>query len=286
MLGTASAGESSKLSKFAGTALGIAALNYTGPYGALVSGLISTFNGGEVDPGQAVLNTQVEYQDNYKNTLPDDPYRQQHSATDVFSETDFSNSLSPTINASLIHSTPSGEMELLDNGATLRGPVGGYAGDRVGIVFAPENSAYVYVIAVDGTGWTQTLYPDPALGHDNPVPAGTEILLPGEALYGLDNVPGVETIYILSSNQPRRELEAKLQPFLGKERPPAASNSSYRSVDRPIIISRGLTGVRPGNYANSAATKPAAMQSGLPLNTFVAADGENEIALTLWFNHK
>ena len=286
LLGATSTGAKERLTKFAGTALSIAALNYAGPYGALVAGALAAYNGTQVDPVQSTPSAQTDYEDIYKDSITVDPYGGESASGHALDETGISNPLSPTINASLVHAGPGGEMELLENGATLRGPRADYSGDRVGVVFSPENTSYVYVVAVDGTGWAQTLFPDPVLDHNNPVSAGSEILLPGDTLYGLDNVPGVETIYILSSNRPRPDLEAKLQPFLGKERPPAMAGSSYRSVERPIIISRGLTGVRPGTSAYATNVQPASMKASLPLNTFVAADGENEIALTLWFNHK
>jgi len=274
------------LSNFALTALDIAGANFAGPYAGLVTGLITAFNGGQVDPGQAALSAQASYNDIYKDAPAADASGDQYPAEEHMAAAGAATSQSPTISASLIHAGPGGELDLLDNGATLRGPGNGHAGDRVGLFFAPENTSYVYVVSVDGTGWTQTLFPDPALNHRNPVAADEEIVLPGEELYGLDNVRGVETIYILASNQPRPDLEAQLQPFLGKERPPATGGSSFRSVERPIIISRGLTGVRPGTAAPAAKAQSGNRPASLPLNTFVAADGENEIALTLWFNHE
>ena len=56
------------LSEFAQTALGIVGANFAGPYGGLVNGIITAFNGGPVDPEQAALSAQANYQDIYQDT--------------------------------------------------------------------------------------------------------------------------------------------------------------------------------------------------------------------------
>jgi hypothetical protein len=267
-----------------GTAIGIAGMNYTGPYAESVSMLMTAFNGEAVSAEQGEFDALEDYDDIYMDSYEDVPvYDETYSDDTAFGQT--SSATMPTIDAALISTDSAGQLTLLDNGATLRGPGNGYAGDRIGVAFMPVDTAYVYIVAIDGTGWTQALFPDPALGHSNPVFAGTEILLPGEALYGLDDVPGVETIYILASNQPRNDLSAQLGPFFGKERPAATGAMTYRAVERPIIISRGLTGVRPGVNTGTPSMQTSSL-SGVPLNTFMAAQGANEIALTLWFNHE
>lgn len=272
-------------SGMAGTVLQLAAMNYSGPHQQLAESLITMFNGSPVTEAQAEHDPNDQY-----GVYVDDAYYDAASASDQDYESEYQTagyypSGAPSIDAALIGQLADGSLTLLDNGVTLRGPRDGFAGDRVGVAFAPVNDAYVYVVAFDGTGWIQALFPDAALGHQNPVPAGTEVMLPGDSLYGLDNVTGVETIYILASNNPRPDIQAQLDPFFGKERPPAAT---YRSVERPIIISRGLTGLRPASVNAQAMPQPTTSGGSEPmaLNSFLAAEGSEEVVVTLWFNHE
>jgi len=285
--------ESNKRQKFnaiAGTVLELAAMNYTGPHQQLAQTLVTLFNGGAPQSQQTVYDPDDPYgvydEDVY---VIDEDYGSYDDASAYASEYTSPGSYpagAPSIDAGLISNAADGSLQIIENGATLHGPGPGYPGDRVGVAFAPAYDAYVYVVAFDSTGWIQGLYPDPALGHRNPVPAGQEVLLPGDALFGLDNVTGVETIYVLASNSPRPDVEAQLAPFFGKERPPGAS-ATYRSVEKPIIIARGLTGLRPAsvNQAGYAST-PDAAQPPIVMDSFLAADAADELVITLWFNHQ
>jgi len=281
-----------KLAAFAGTVLQLAAMNYTGPHQQLAQSVVTMFNGG------APQSQQAEYD-------PNDPYGVYDEDVYVFEDdygsyddselSDYESAYmnpgtypvgAPSLDAALIGRGYDGSLQMIENGATLRGPGSGYAGDRVGVAFTPVYDTYVYVVAFDGTGWIQGLYPDPALGHRNPVPAGQEILLPGEALFGLDDVTGVETIYVLASNNPRPDVESRIAPFFGVERPPGAG-SVYRSVERPIIISRGLTGLRPAASGQvGGSSTPGNNGSSLVMDSFLAAEGADELVITLWFNHR
>ena len=283
----------SKVGALAGTVLQLAAMNYTGPHQQLAHSLVTLFNGSEVQDQQAQYDANDPYGIYAEDVYA---YEEDYGAYESDSESTYDHSLyqtagyypegTPSIDAALIGKGYDGSLQMMDSGTTLRGPGGGHPGDRVGVAFAPANDAYVYVVAFDSTGWIQSLFPDPALGHSNPVPAGKEILLPGDALFGLDNVTGVETIYVLASNNPRHDIESQLAPFFGKERPPGAE-PAYRSVERPIIISRGLTGLRPASVNQASMEQASTSVSGTPvLNSFLAADGADELVVTLWFNHE
>jgi len=278
----------SKFADFAGTVLGLAAMNYSGPHQQLAQSVVTLFNGGAPQSQQAAYD-------------PDDPYgvydedvyvvNAEYGADDASGyESEYMNPGSypagaPSIDAGLVGRAADGSLQIVETGATLHGPSPGYPGDRVGVAFAPAYDAYVYVVAFDSTGWIQGLYPDPALGHRNPVPAGQEVLLPGDALFGLDNVTGVETIYVLASNSPRPDVESQLASFFGKERPPGAS-AVYRSVERPIIIARGLTGLRPASVNQAGYAAAGDSSPSIVMDSFLATDDADELVITLWFNHQ
>lgn len=278
-----------KLKSFAGTVLQLAAMNYTGPHQQMAESVMTLFNGSAVEEDQTYYDEDDPYGVYMDDTYD---YGTMDAGVDdnMYQTAEYYPPGTPSIDAGLIGQAPDGSLQLLDNGVTLYGPSNGRQSDRVGVAFAPATDAYVYVVAFDGTGWTQALFPDPVMGHRNPVPAGAEVLIPGDQLYGLDNVPGVETIYVMASSSPRPDIEAQLAPFFGKERPPAAQ-AVYRSVERPIIISRGLTGLRPASVNAAALVQTTAStgstESGAPvLNSFLAADGATELTVTLWFNHE
>jgi len=282
--------KSNKLQAFAGTVLNIAAMNYTGPHQELARTLVTLFNGNDVTEQQADVDANDPYgvyaYDTMSNDYDDGSAGSDNLYDGSYDTVGYYPAGTPSFDAALIGIGNDGALEILDNGATLYGPGAGRPGDRVGVAFAPANDAYMYVVSFDGTGWVQALFPDPVLGHRNPVRAGEEILLPGDDLYGLDNVAGVETIYVFASNDPRPDIESMMQPYFGKERP-ASSSTVYRSVERPIIISRGLTGLRPASINETAAASTASGDSGAPvLNSFLAADDANELVVTLWFHHK
>ncbi len=278
-----------KTAAIAGTVLQLAAMNYTGPHQQLAQSLVTMFNGTEVQDQQAVYDPNDPY-----GVYADDDYAYEGDYEDSYEESyeesyqtaGYYPADTPSIDAALISKGYDGSLQVVESGATLRGPSVNAPGDRIGVAFAPANDAYIYVVAFDGTGWIQSLYPDPVLGHSNPVRAGQEVLLPGDALYGLDNVTGVETIYVFASNTQRHDIESQLAPFFGKERP-AGEQATYRSVERPIIISRGLTGVRPASVNQASYTSSQTSGSSAPvLNSFLAADGVDELVITLWFNHE
>ena len=92
--------------------------------------------------------------------------------------------------------------EIMRDGAVLSSA----DSDTFQILLASSVDAYVYVYAVDSTAWIQRLYPDAERGHQNPVPAGAEILLPRpEHYFGLDEYKGTEEIWFLASPEPREE---------------------------------------------------------------------------------
>jgi len=290
--------KNNKLSALAGTVLQVAAMNYTGPHQQLAHSLVTMFNGSEVQGQQARYNANDPYGVYATDAYAEDAYTygENLESYDSGNSSDYSDEPyqtagyypagTPSIDAGLIGMGQGGSLQMLESGVTLRGPGNGFPGDRVGVAFAPANDAYVYVVAFDSTGWIQALYPDPALGHSNPIPAGQEVLLPGESLFGLDNVTGVETIYVLASNTPRHDIVSQITPYFGKERPSGAE-PIYRSVERPIIISRGLTGLRPAAVNQLAATESLPSSGQAPvMNSFLAAEGMDEMVITLWFNHE
>lgn len=172
-----------------------------------------------------------------------------------------------------------GEYKVLPDGARLRDGVNRpEPGDRFGIAFSTVASVYVYIVSIDATGWAQTLFPYPDVpGFSNPVRPSQPVLLPSERLYGLDDARGIETIFVLVSRTPNRELEAALAPLRGLERSAStASRSAQAHVTVPLTGQRGLIGIVPG----------AAVANNRPLDRYFTSPGSQEFAFSRWFYHE
>jgi len=125
-------------------------------------------------------------------------------------------------------------------------------GDVFQIYASPSARMHLYIYAVDATGWIQQLHPVGA-GKDQAVPAGETLFLPARnRFYGLDDVPGVQQIFVMSSPAARPDVESMLARFpLDRERPDSevktrSGESVYEHVEQAIVLARGLQGVSWG----------------------------------------
>lgn len=101
------------------------------------------------------------------------------------------------------YSGPDGDGQdfLLKNGASL------YNNDRFTLEVTVHKSVYLYLFYVDSSGTIQELLHQAE--KSNYVIAGQILMLPGSELwssFGLDEVPGIETIYPIVSSHKRDEL--------------------------------------------------------------------------------
>jgi hypothetical protein len=249
-----------QLVDLAGTALMVAATNFAGPYAPQIAGVINLF-AGEGGP-----------EDQDSGGARDDGAEEAPLALDVVMlrrvRIDGQESVAP----------------IEDGDQLLDGRGDPDAGDQFGILFSASSEAYVYVVAIDATGWVQPLFPMDRPPYTNPVFADQQIKLPGEDYwYGLDQARGVETVYFMATRQRHTELEARLEPFQGQERPPAAE-VEYRQVTQVQVIERGLTGIRPGGQAEVLSDAGGAQ--AVALTSFFSETGEGEFVFTRWFNHE
>jgi hypothetical protein len=178
-----------------------------------------------------------------------------------------------------LFTTVNGEFVVMPDGATLRDGVGRETtGDRFGIAFATKEPAYVYIVNIDATGWAQTLFPYPDVpGFENPVKPGAQIILPNEQMYGLDDTRGVETIFVMVSRTPNRELQDALAPLRSMERSAMVGTRGVTArVSVPMVGQRGLVGVVPG----------ASRAQNVSLDRFFTERSTGELAFSRWFVHE
>lgn len=171
----------------------------------------------------------------------------------------------------------------VQDGEVLRdGRGNAQAGDKFKIVFRPASDGYVYVIAIDGSGWAQGLFPSKHSVFSNPVVKGREYVLPaGPFWYSLDQFRGVETIYLVASYRSRPDIEAALSKIAGRERSPLATP---QPVTQAPVVPNGFAGSSPGQSAaiqsESGETRP------VNLTTFFAAQASDDLRITRWFRHE
>jgi Domain of unknown function (DUF4384) len=157
------------------------------------------------------------------------------------------------------------------------------AGDKFRIMFRPNSDGHVYVIAIDGSGWAQGIFPPPTAPLANPVKAGEQYVIPeGNNWFSLDQFKGIETIFFVVSQDKRQDIEEILQSITGHERP--ASESPHQ-VTKVAMVPDGVGGTRPS-------AKPFGLSEGsgpdhaiIP-TSYLAQQAGQDLRLTRWFRHE
>jgi len=181
-------------------------------------------------------------------------------------------------------STPSGrQLVPINDGEVLKDGRGDpQAGDKFKIVFRAGCTCYVYVIAIDGSGWIQGLFPKNSPSMTNPVVKDQEYTLPdGPYSFSLDQFRGVETVFFVASYSQRTDLEDSLAAFMGRERP---ASQVPAQVEVPPVIPDGF-GKTEAGQAVTVSTESGQSQQVTPL-TYVAKQVGVDLRVTRWFKHE
>ncbi len=157
------------------------------------------------------------------------------------------------------------------------------AGDKFRIMFRPHTDGYVYVVAIDGSGWAQGIFPPPAAPLANPVKAGEQYVLPeGTNWFSLDQFKGIETIFFVASQEKRQDLEEILQSITGHERP---ATTTPQQVTKVAMVPYGVGGARPSAKGFNIPSASGADQTIMPTSYFSKTAGQ-DLRLTRWFRHE
>ncbi len=161
------------------------------------------------------------------------------------------------------------------------------AGDKFRIMFRPHTDGYVYVVAIDGSGWAQGIFPPPTSPLANPVNAGQEYSLPeGTNWFSLDQFKGIETLFFVASPEKRPDIEEIVANIAGKERHPKATPQQV--TEAPIILSgyyRSQTGSSPFIIGQTSTTPLGQDHNLIPTTYFTQKAGE-ALRVTRWFRHE
>ena len=175
-------------------------------------------------------------------------------------------------------------MHPINDGDVLKdGRGNAQAGDKFRVMFRPHTDGYVYVVAIDGSGWAQGIFPPPTSPLANPVKAGEQYVLPeGNNWFSLDQFKGIETIFFIASQEKRQDLEEILQSITGHERPATATP---QQVTKVAMVPYGVGGARPSAQGFNLSAGSGQDQTIMPTSYFAKAAGE-DLRLTRWFRHE
>ena len=157
------------------------------------------------------------------------------------------------------------------------------AGDKFRIMFRPNSEAYVYIIAVDGSGWAQGIFPTPTSPFANPVKPGEQYVTPeGTNWFSLDQFRGVETIFFVASHEPRKDIEDLFKGIMGRERPASATP---RQVSQAAIIPNGYGDTQQSQTPFGLTLTSGGQQEIIP-TSFLAKTAGEDLRITRWFRHQ
>jgi hypothetical protein len=229
---------------------------------------------------------------NSQQGYPNDPYAQQGYPQDPSAQTGYAGpggAVGTPIGLDVVMMK-----KTIRNGATVMLPIqdgdvlkdgrgNAKAGDKFRIMFRPHTDGYVYVVAIDGSGWAQGIFPPPTSPLANPVKAGQEYTLPeGKNWFSLDQYKGIETIFFVASQEKRADLEGILQSITGRERP---ATENPQQVTKVAMVPYGVGGARLSAKGFNLSTGSGADQTIMPTSYFSKTAGE-DLRLTRWFRHE
>ena len=156
------------------------------------------------------------------------------------------------------------------------------AGDTIKILFRTDAPCYVYVVAIDGSGFVKDLF-TPAPGSEKPpvVPNRDYTIPEGNEWGTLDEVRGVETLYVLASPGPRPDIEQALR----------AVEVRPRSIG-PITAKVEEAAILPADYGGIGLGRSAVigLESGRQMHVtplaYVATQAGDDLRVTRWFRHE
>jgi Domain of unknown function (DUF4384) len=228
---------------------------------------------------------QTYQQDPYaQQTYPQDSHGQAGTETGIQTqETGIPIGLDVVMVKKTIRNGATVVLPIKDGDALKDGRGNAAAGDKFRIMFRPNTDGYVYVIAIDGSGWAQGIFPPPTSPLANPVKAGEQYVLPeGNNWFSLDQYKGIETIFFVASQEKRQDIEEILQSITGRERP---ASESPQQVTKVAMVPYGVGGARPSANPFNLSGGSGQDQTIIP-TSYLAQKAGQDLRLTRWFRHE
>jgi hypothetical protein len=175
------------------------------------------------------------------------------------------------------------EVVLMNDGEVLKdGGANKEAGDKFKVVVRTNCDCYLYIVAIDGSGWAQPVFPVKEKHTVNPVKKDAEYAFPeGPYWFSLDQVKGIETFYVVASANRRADLEDSLTNIAAEQRPAA---TIVAKVEEPPVIPRGVGSVKTRGIITVKDETGTAVQV-TPLS-YAASRPSQDVTVTRWFKHE
>jgi hypothetical protein len=193
------------------------------------------------------------------------------------------------LDVSLLRQTSAGggtQLVAIRDGEVLRDGRGDpRKGDKFKLVFRANRSCHVYVLSMDGSGWMQGVFPGPRLSFTNPVVGHREYMIPeGDTWFSLDQIRGIETLYLVASPEPRPDLDEALARLASHTRPAQLKPEELSRVEDPPVIPDGFGETRDGQEVQVRTDRGDAYRVGS--TTYVAKSPGESLRVTRWFKHE
>ena len=171
------------------------------------------------------------------------------------------------------------QVSLMQDGETLKG---GPDGDRFKLVVRANCECFVYIVSIDGSGWAQPVFPVVDGTVANPLKPEFEQAFPdGPYWFTLDEVKGVETLFLVASPARRTDLEESLAQLAAQQKPAV---QAVAQVEEPAVIPNGFAKTKVGHPAQVHDESQQPLQV-TPLSYVAAKPGE-DVRVTRWFKHQ
>ncbi len=175
------------------------------------------------------------------------------------------------------------EVVLMNDGEVLKdGGANKEAGDRFKIVVRTNCDCYVYITAIDGSGWAEPVFPTTGSKAANPLKKDQEYAFPEDGhWYTLDQVKGIESFFIVASANRRTDLEESFAQLAAEKRPEV---KIVARVEEPPVIPRGVGSVTSRGIVKIQDDTGTTLQV-TPLS-YAAAQPGQDVTVTRWFKHE
>lgn len=178
-----------------------------------------------------------------------------------------------------VNSVTGKQVTLIQDGETLKD---GPDGDRFKLVVRTNCECFVYVVSIDGSGWAQAVFPLANGTVTNPLKPEIEQAFPdGPYWFTLDQIKGVETLFLVASPARRTDLEESLAQLAGQQRPAPQSTAQ---VEEPAVIPNGFGKVQAGHATQVRDEAQQTVQ--VTALSYVAAKPGDDVRVTRWFKHQ
>jgi len=175
------------------------------------------------------------------------------------------------------------EVVLMNDGEALKdGGTNPEAGDRFKVVVRLNCDCYLYIMAIDGSGWAEPVFPKKDGKTANPLKKDQEYAFPeGPHWFTLDQIKGIESFFVVGAVSQRSDLEESFAQIGAEKRP---ETKIVAHVEEAPVIPRGVASVSTRGILTVKDETGTSIQV-TPLS-YAADQAGQDVTVTRWFKHE